>query len=86
VDQSHRDSFNETELITVIEKDTSTLNKVILAVFDMFGNVIELGILLPSLAFLSVELTIVVLVAIPTFLWLQLRQGIFIVAAAKALR
>ena len=86
VDQANRDTFNETELITVIEKDTSTLNKVILAVFGMLGNIIELAILLPSLSFLSVELSIIVIVAIPTFLWLQLRQGNYIVAAAKALR
>ena len=68
------------------DKLTSTLNKVILAVFGMLGNIIELAILLPSLSFLSVELSIIVIVAIPTFLWLQLRQGNYIVAAAKALR
>ena len=53
VDQANRDTFNETELITVIEKDTSTLNKVILAVFGMLGNIIELAILLPSLSALG---------------------------------
>ena len=86
VEQCERDGFNETELITVIEKDTNTLNKVILGFFGMYGNILELCILLPSLGFLSVELTMVTLVAIPTFIGLQLRQGQQMVAAARNMR
>ena len=86
VEQTSRDEFNETELITVIEKDAQTLNKVILANFDMLESILKLIILVPSLAFLSGELTILVVTAIPIFVAIQLRQGVQIVAAARELR
>ena len=86
VEQIKRDGFNETELLTVIEKDANTLNAVILSNFDFLGALTELVVLLPILGAISLELTLLVIVAIPFFLLVQLRQGVAIVDAAKALR
>ena len=72
VAQCSRDGMNETELITIIERDGSTLNKVILSFFAIFGDLLELLILMPALVSLSAELTMITAVAIPLFVTQQL--------------
>ena len=70
----------------MMEKDVSALNDVIAAWFDMVSSVLEIVILIPVLYILSVELSLLVCVIIPPFIYIQLKSGSFIVTAANDVR
>ena len=54
--------------------------------FDLVASVLELLILIPVLFVLSIELSLLVVITIPPFVYLQLRSGAFIVVAAQDVR
>ena len=84
--QSLLDGCNESEIMTMLEKDVNALNDVIASWFDLVSSSLELLILIPFLFLLSLELSLFVILVIPPFIVLQLRSGRFIVRAANDVR
>ena len=62
------------------------LNDVIASWFDLVGSTLELLILVPVLFILSIELSVLLVIIVPPFVYLQLRSGAFIVVAAQEVR
>eukprot|EP00966_Prymnesium_polylepis_P108072 2502734-Prymnesium_polylepis.2 len=70
----------------MIQADIVTLDRVIGAFFDTTSAGLTLLLLLPVMASLSGELTIVIALTVPVFLAKQMRMGGFTERAAEVLR
>ena len=84
--QTSLDGLNETQIISMLDKDVNALNAVISSYFELMASFLGLCVLVPVLYILSPELVCIVLLSIPVFVYNQLRVAGFIIRQSEHLR